>query len=624
MAKDKDPQQDSGSESRSPKSPAAQGEEAAQRGKKSDSSGGEMLGAGGTSPASPEHRHQSGRGSSQSGSGKGKKNKGSEEDSGKTGAGTKATGAGLGAAVGMGAAMAFRLGRSALVSSTRLIMNAIQQMIKFIAKGIMKMLVKPLMAAGGAVSGMAGAVGIGISAGTGAAVVGTTALVGGGALAGGAANSSAPVLDDPVDVCEMQARDLVDQHSSGGGEIDDAQAEANAEVIYSVLSAWGMPDENIAGVVGNWDAESSIDPTSVETIMDEPHEIGEQKQAAEDADFMIDQIDAEYAAQFPTIVRAGIGLGQWTDVGEGGGRNTLLREYAAENDQDWHSLEIQLGFMFIGDEPSRVDTAERMIDESMGTPGEAASWFMTNWEGLEDGSTGARIDSAETYMGKFGGWDADEGLADSIMDQVAGSSDRASQAAVDAAYDECDEQNDRDRADLSHIECAEPGTGVEDYGYGSDIEDVLHANAVDGFLCGYGTWGPDAGEQLQQWHSYRPGDSGSDHSVGAALDLSTTHLMYDAEGQEYARDVAEWYMTHAEELNVSRIIYWEQTWDPSMGEVPFEDWDTYPQAWCGDGSWSYVGHDFPVSESDIDAGGDHSCSHRNHPHISFQHSGSNE
>ena len=57
-------------------------------------------------------------------------------------------------------------------------------------------------------------------------------------------------------------------------------AETNAFMIYQYLRSQGIPDVNIAGVLGNWTHESGIDPTGVESIYSEPYTIGPKKSAA--------------------------------------------------------------------------------------------------------------------------------------------------------------------------------------------------------------------------------------------------------------------------------------------------------------------------------------------------------
>lgn len=91
---------------------------------------------------------------------------------------------------------------------------------------------------------------------------------------------------------------------------------ANAQTIYSVFSAWGMPDENIAGILGNWEQESGMDPTRVQNTANTPYTVSDAEQAgAENTD-------------------NGIGLGQWTF-----GRNSNLRAYADSHSASWGALE---------------------------------------------------------------------------------------------------------------------------------------------------------------------------------------------------------------------------------------------------------------------------------------------
>ncbi|MGH4001220.1 MAG: phage tail tip lysozyme, partial [Pseudonocardiaceae bacterium] len=56
--------------------------------------------------------------------------------------------------------------------------------------------------------------------------------------------------------------------------IGSEQTLANAKSVYGVFRRWGMPEENIAGILGNWSQESGIDPTAVEGIGTEPFRVG--------------------------------------------------------------------------------------------------------------------------------------------------------------------------------------------------------------------------------------------------------------------------------------------------------------------------------------------------------------
>lgn len=123
-----------------------------------------------------------------------------------------------------------------------------------------------------------------------------------------------------------------------------------AKRIYAVMSYYGMRPEQCFAILGNWEHESGLDPTSVETIFDEYYKIGESKQDAIEWDFVIKHWNPQYARQYPDIDRCGIGLGQWTNE-----RNEKLNHYAyIAGDQNyngatgdyfqWYDLTLQLAF----------------------------------------------------------------------------------------------------------------------------------------------------------------------------------------------------------------------------------------------------------------------------------------
>ena len=230
----------------------------------------------------------------------------------------------------------------------------------------------------------------------------------------------------PDDIREGQRR----AHDNGD-ENTDATTEQNAKTVYSVLSAWGMPDENIAGILGNWTAESGIDPTSVETVFNERHQVGATKKNYESKDFVIRNIPelSGYSAKYPAIHKLGIGLGQWTDVDASGGRNTNLRDYAESIGKPWHSLETQLGFLLHDSEGFRKTIIEDMIagdNPGAGSVNEATTYFH-----------GARQQAAQKWFAKMPNWEADEDLANSILDEAETSVDGANRSNSNAAGDPC-------------------------------------------------------------------------------------------------------------------------------------------------------------------------------------------
>ena len=214
----------------------------------------------------------------------------------------------------------------------------------------------------------------------------------------------------------------------------NAQTEANAQKVYSILAGMGMSDVNVAGILGNWTAESGVDPTGVETIYDEKFVIGPRKQSAQAVNFRIDDYNPAYGATYPAIEFAGIGLGQWTN-----GRNTMLREYSELIGKPWHLLETQLGFMVSKDDPTRVAYIKSMISTEAPSVDQATSDFMTKWEGLSlgVGNLGDRQSAAAQWYAKMSGWTKDTALAQSILAQSGTAVMAGNNAAVSAALTNC-------------------------------------------------------------------------------------------------------------------------------------------------------------------------------------------
>lgn len=289
----------------------------------------------------------------------------------------------------------------------------------------------------GAGAAVASALGGAVSAATAtvatvtAAVVGTVAVITGGAVALRDGDMAAR-NDGLLESCTVAVENAAKAADGAVGDVS-AKTEENAKTVYSVLSAWGMSDENIAGVLGNWSHESGIDPTSVETIFDEKFTIGPRKQDAEAKGFKIAQVDPAYSARFPAIDLMGIGLGQWTN-----GRNALLTEYAQSIGKPWSTLETQLGFMISKDDPTRVAQVKALIDNSEGGSVSAStSYFLTKWEGINDGTLGSRESAAGTWFAKMGGWEKNKSLADSILAQSGSAVTGANSSSVAAAASKC-------------------------------------------------------------------------------------------------------------------------------------------------------------------------------------------
>ena len=254
--------------------------------------------------------------------------------------------------------------------------------------------------------------GAAVSSFTGGAIspgVGTGMVAGGGvvstiATVGIVAYTLAPPIDPGVlgggeQQCTVSAADM----SIGEDALVDGDMEQDAKNIYGILSGLGMPDENIAGILGNFETESGFDPTAVERVPvngPEYHRIGPEKKAAEKENFQ----------------GRGIGVGQWTAE-----RNVALRKYAEEKGGDWYDLKVQMAFMI--SEDSGAPIVRDMIEgksEGSDNPKMASRFFLQNWERPADHATGGqnditRAESASKWFAKMGGWSADKDAAESVL-----------------------------------------------------------------------------------------------------------------------------------------------------------------------------------------------------------------
>lgn len=359
------------------------------------------------------------------------------------------TGVGPSKGVGGKAAAGAAVGTAAPVAAQAAALATFMNWLKTVmmaavaaAQSLWSLAASALVGAGKAVVGFFSSVGTAISSAVGGVVsastagvasfvaiaIGATGIVGTVAMREG--NNAA--RDGLLPSCTVEVNNAVKASEGAQGDFS-AQTEENAKTIYSVLSAWGMSNENIAGILGNWSHESGIDPTSVETIFDEKFTIGPRKTDAQLKNFKMAQVDPAYAARFPAIDLMGIGLGQWTN-----GRNTLLTEYAKSINKPWYTLETQLGFMVSKDDPTRVGQVKALINNSEGGSVSAAtSYFLTKWEGINDGTLGTREAAAGTWFAKMGGWSKNQSLADSILAQSGSAVTGANNTSVAQAASQC-------------------------------------------------------------------------------------------------------------------------------------------------------------------------------------------
>lgn len=279
-----------------------------------------------------------------------------------------------------------------------------------------------LMTAGTGVSGLTGGLisPVAGAAASGGGVVMSTAMV--GSLLTGIATDAAQRDGEILKCFENGMENSASGSNSGSGGVDGAEASAQqletAKQVYSILSYAGMKDENIAGVLGNFEAESGIDPTSAQSTPGEPYTVGPLTKAA---------------AANPST---GIGLGQWT-----ADRNTALQNYAKSVNDDWYTVEVQMSFM-IGHDGGNSDVIQKMIKgENKGSndPVEAALFFHREWERSDDNpeQEARRGAMASKWYAKMSGWDVDEDLGKSVLAMAGTTKKSANNKSAQQELNDC-------------------------------------------------------------------------------------------------------------------------------------------------------------------------------------------
>lgn len=167
-----------------------------------------------------------------------------------------------------------------------------------------------------------------------------------------------------------------------------AQMIENGRIVWNTYGPYGLGGSNyaIAGLLGNFQAESGVDATAVQNVMDEPYTMGPIKtQAFQNGGSGV-----------------GLGLGQWTGV-----RHDMLVDYAAAAGRDWYDLYLQLAFAIAPNGDGGAYILKTFLGTSFSSPSEAAEYFCREWEKPADSSVPvARMNNAEGWMGQVALWDS--------------------------------------------------------------------------------------------------------------------------------------------------------------------------------------------------------------------------
>lgn len=288
------------------------------------------------------------------------------------------------------------------------------------------------LSVGAAVGGV-----LGISTTVATAVVSVVAIGGIGTIAtlGAAAFTVQPgVYEGRLEDCSSKVDSAISDGQDDGDLMTDVEAQRHAyvEKVYSILSAYGLTDNEIAGAVGNMAAESGIDPTGVEGVEGgiEAYNINGTKhqKALSDPDaWTRDVIFAGYerghvsyyAPQYWDSINnryfMGVGMIQVTNgyrmvgVAEGMGK-------------DWWDFDWQMAFYL--SQGSNCTTGHKggsdfwttYKNEMQGASvEECAQYFARYYEGNTVNGQNARVTLAQEWSNKFSGMTKDETYAKSIF-----------------------------------------------------------------------------------------------------------------------------------------------------------------------------------------------------------------
>lgn len=279
----------------------------------------------------------------------------------------------------------------------------------------------------GAVSAVAGFFGIGATAATATTVaVSFTAIL--------AAISVAASVVMGVNNTAQRDGYLADcsvavAAAAEGAEVDaDAQLLNNAKAIYSILSTYGLSDNQIAGVLGNFSTESGIDPTTIEGIYTEDYDINgtEHQEAMADWDVYVrGPLSAKYAGfsgsggpvKNPKGYTAsdgkmypGLGMGQYT----GGGAKEFL-DFAEQVGVQWYTIDFQMAYTLAKGAPASGEGFWEKYKEQDGDAAACARYFSQYWEGNTSNGWSERQESATSWASQMSSWSADSTYGQSVI-----------------------------------------------------------------------------------------------------------------------------------------------------------------------------------------------------------------
>lgn len=327
---------------------------------------------------------------------------------------------------------------------------------------------------------------------TSAAVAGAVAV---GAVAVGAVvmNSAAASIDDLVSQEDCSTN--VDQATAAANEVDaDAAMLENAKQIYSVFKTRGWSDNMIAGMLSNFQAEGSIDPTCIEGIYDEPYTMGTKKTAAVNDNFksQCSYLFNAYANQGLSINQSayqaddgnyypGLGLCQWT----GPGAKRLI-DYAKSVNKDWYGMDFQIAYIIANGSPC-IGTSfeEKYKSECSSSDATAcAEFFAYKFENgaMPSSMVATHTSSASSWASQMSSWTVDSSYANSVISMAEQMGASAASSTVADATKTCQKAASYDNSSLANaaVAYAWPSTKAATGNNGTQLYQAVHDTVYPG------------------------------------------------------------------------------------------------------------------------------------------------
>ena len=272
--------------------------------------------------------------------------------------------------------------------------------------------------------------------------------------------------------------------------------QENAKKIYSILHVYGLSDSAIAGVLGNWSAESKIDPTLIEGIYNEPQNINgpRHQEAIKNHDSYTKNLIASYRSKGMKINEKqyidtdgtywpGVGLAQITNGNRLIGLSTSIG-------QNWWELEFQMA-LYLAKGTSLTTGAkggtafwETYKNEAGNlSPEEAALYFTRYYEGNTTYGMTTRLSMAKYWKEQMASFNVDENYARNVIDMAGQLGVQATDTKASEVISECQHVSQYDNSNLASaaVSFAYPNQGKMSFNnHGTDLFYRVHGAIFGG------------------------------------------------------------------------------------------------------------------------------------------------